>query len=62
MKCAVVDDVALVGSANLTDDAFNRNMELGLLVRDGLTVSTLVAHFDELIRRGVLERVVSSAP
>ena len=28
VKCAIVDDVALVGSANLTDDAFNRNMEL----------------------------------
>ena len=33
VKCAVVDNVALIGSANLTDDAFNRNMELGLLVR-----------------------------
>ena len=30
-KCAVVDDTALVGSGNLTDDAFNRNMELGLV-------------------------------
>jgi phosphatidylserine/phosphatidylglycerophosphate/cardiolipin synthase-like enzyme len=60
-KCAVVDDVALVGSANLTDDAFNRNMELGLLVKEPLVVSTLIKHFDELIRRGVLTRV-DSAP
>lgn len=29
MKCAIIDDVALIGSANLTDDAFNRNMEVG---------------------------------
>jgi cardiolipin synthase len=60
-KCAIVDDVALIGSANLTDDAFNRNMELGVLVRDSVTVTTLVDHFDELIRRGVLSRVLGSA-
>ena len=47
MKCAVVDDVALVGSANLTDDAFNRNMELGVLLRDRFLVSSLVDHLDE---------------
>ena len=56
-KCAIVDDVALVGSANLTDDAFNRNMELGLLVRDTVVVSTLAEHFDGLIGSGVLARV-----
>jgi phosphatidylserine/phosphatidylglycerophosphate/cardiolipin synthase-like enzyme len=56
-KCAIVDDVALVGSANLTDAAFNRNMELGLLVRSPVVVTTLVEHFEELIRRGVLARV-----
>jgi phosphatidylserine/phosphatidylglycerophosphate/cardiolipin synthase-like enzyme len=54
MKCAIVDEVALIGSANLTDDAFNRNMELGLLVRDPSVVSALVIHFDELIRSGIL--------
>ena len=36
VKCAVIDDTALVGSANLTDDAFNRNMELGVLMNYGL--------------------------
>jgi phosphatidylserine/phosphatidylglycerophosphate/cardiolipin synthase-like enzyme len=54
MKCVIVDDVALIGSANLTDDAFNRNMELGLLVREEATVTSLAAHFSELIRSGVL--------
>jgi phosphatidylserine/phosphatidylglycerophosphate/cardiolipin synthase-like enzyme len=54
MKCAIVDDVALIGSANLTDDAFNRNMELGMLVREKATVETLAEHFRELIHRGVL--------
>ncbi len=60
MKCAIVDGVTLIGSANLTDDAFNRNMELGLLVRDKVMVSALVDHFDELVRSGVLARVPAS--
>lgn len=56
-KCALVDDVALIGSANLTDDAFNRNMELGVLVRDRPTVQSIADHFLELIRAGVLLRL-----
>jgi phosphatidylserine/phosphatidylglycerophosphate/cardiolipin synthase-like enzyme len=54
MKCAIVDNVALIGSANLTDDAFNRNMELGLLFREASTVETLSEHFRELIRAKIL--------
>lgn len=54
MKCAIVDDVALIGSANLTDDAFNRNMELGMLVREKATVETLSGHFRELVRARIL--------
>jgi phosphatidylserine/phosphatidylglycerophosphate/cardiolipin synthase-like enzyme len=57
VKCAIVDDVALIGSANLTDDAFNRNMELGMLVREEATVITIAEHFNELIRSGVLVEV-----
>ena len=56
-KCAIIDDVALIGSANLTDDAFNRNMELGMVVREAAVVSAIAEHFRELIRRGVLEEV-----
>jgi hypothetical protein len=56
-KCAIVDDVAIIGSANLTDDAFNRNMELGTLVRGVAMVSAISGHFDELIRRGTLVAV-----
>lgn len=48
-KCAVVDSTALVGSGNLTDDAFNRNMELGLLVNDASTADALHSHFAALI-------------
>jgi cardiolipin synthase len=58
MKCAIVDDVALIGSANLTDDAFNRNMELGILVREQATVEALSEHFRELIRGQVLVPVL----
>jgi phosphatidylserine/phosphatidylglycerophosphate/cardiolipin synthase-like enzyme len=57
IKCAIIDETALVGSANLTDDAFNRNMELGLLVREQATVSALAQHFQELIGRGILVEV-----
>jgi phosphatidylserine/phosphatidylglycerophosphate/cardiolipin synthase-like enzyme len=54
IKCAIVDDVAVVGSANLTDDAFNRNMELGILIREKVTVTAIAEHFRELISRGIL--------
>jgi cardiolipin synthase len=53
-KCAIVDDVAIIGSANFTDDAFNRNMELGVLVNEPAAVAMLNEHFTELIRNGVL--------
>ena len=57
VKCAIVDDVALIGSANLTDDAFNRNMELGIFIRQQDVVWTIHQHFNELISRGVLVAV-----
>ena len=56
-KCAIVDDVALIGSANLTDDAFNRNMELGILARDVSMVDAIARHFEELIRLGIILKV-----
>ena len=59
-KCAIIDDVAIIGSANLTDDAFNRNMELGVLVRESALVSAIAEHFQELIRAGALVEVVPS--
>lgn len=62
MKCAIVDVVAIIGSANLTDETFNRNRELGILVRDNATVLSLVEHFHELIRYGVLVEVPRAKP
>ena len=58
-ECAIVDDAALISSANLTDDAFNRNMELGVSVRDPSMVTAVVDHFASLIDRGVLREVVA---
>lgn len=56
-KCAVVDDTLLVGSANLTDDAFNRNMEMGLTTNDPHLADQVVAHFRELEALGILQPV-----
>ena len=56
VKCAVVDDSAIVTSANLTDDAFNRNMELGVLSRFGAVPERIYRHFLALIQEKVLVR------
>ena len=57
-KCAVADDdVLLVGSANLTAYSLELNMELGLLVTRGDAPRRVKEHFDELVRRGTLQRV-----
>ncbi len=55
VKCAVVDEVAVIGSANLTDDAFNRNMELAVSLSDPISVRTIKAHFMSLILEGILK-------
>lgn len=56
VKCMVADGAkAFVSSANLTDDAMNRNMELGVVVT-GIEASNLQKHFGALIENGVLER------
>jgi phosphatidylserine/phosphatidylglycerophosphate/cardiolipin synthase-like enzyme len=54
-KAVVADDEAvLVTSANLTEAAFDRNIELGLLVRDRALAGSIVAHFRGLIESGLL--------
>lgn len=58
VKGALADDqAALVTSANLTEHALGKNMELGLLVRGGSVPRQLAQHFDWLIASGVLEAV-----
>jgi cardiolipin synthase len=54
-KCAIIDDAALISSANLTDDAFNRNIELGVLIQGGPIPNLIRQHIQALIHRGVLE-------
>ena len=54
-KAVVVDDEAVfVTSANLTEAALDRNIELGLVVRDQALAASVSGHFRVLIERGVL--------
>jgi phosphatidylserine/phosphatidylglycerophosphate/cardiolipin synthase-like enzyme len=51
---AVDGSRALLTSANLTQAAYDENIELGLLVRGGTSASDIEAHFAGLIQSGVL--------
>ncbi|MGH2405180.1 MAG: phospholipase D-like domain-containing protein [bacterium] len=54
-EALVVDDEAVfVTSANLTEAALDRNIEVGLLVRDRALALTVSSHFRGLIDRGLL--------
>jgi phosphatidylserine/phosphatidylglycerophosphate/cardiolipin synthase-like enzyme len=57
-KAIVVDDrAAFVTSANLTEAAFDRNIEVGILSRDHLLATSLAKHFRLLIDHGRLQLV-----
>lgn len=56
-KVAIVDDTALVSSANLTDDAFNRNLEIGIMTTNSGFLKPAKAHFESLIAEGTLCRL-----
>ncbi len=51
--------VAFVTSANLTEYGIDRNLELGLVVRDGDVPRALREHVERLIEQGELRRVSS---
>jgi len=53
-KVAIVDNVALVSSANLTDDAFNRNLEMGIMARSPRFLASAKTYFESLIAEGTL--------
>jgi phosphatidylserine/phosphatidylglycerophosphate/cardiolipin synthase-like enzyme len=54
-KCAVADArTAFVSSANLTEYALNINMEMGVLIKGGITPRLLQSHFQDLIRDKIL--------
>ena len=54
-KVAVIDDQAVLSSANLTDDAFSRNCELGILFSDSQILERIRWHFDSLCADGTLK-------
>ena len=55
-KAVVVDDEAVfVTSANLIEAALDRNIEIGLLVRDRTLAATMTRHFTTLIERLLLQ-------
>jgi len=55
-KAVVADDEAVyVTSANLTEAALDRNIELGVLIRDRATALTVSGYFQNLIDRDLLK-------
>ena len=57
-KCVVIDgQEALVTSANFTEAAQVRNIELGLLVNAPAVAGRIEQHFDSLIQNGHLDRL-----
>lgn len=57
-KLAVADHrLLLVSSANLTQSGVDRNIEAGVLVRDGAAPRRAAEHLAELRARGMLARL-----
>jgi phosphatidylserine/phosphatidylglycerophosphate/cardiolipin synthase-like enzyme len=51
-KAVIADDeAAFVTSANLTEAAFDRNIEVGILTHDHALAASLARHFGTLIER-----------
>ena len=48
------DEVVFVTSANLTEAALDRNIEIGLLIRDCARAASVSRHFRGPIDRGLL--------
>jgi cardiolipin synthase len=54
-KAVIADhEATFVTSANLTEAAFDRNIEVGVLTRDHALAASLARHFGTLIERGLL--------
>ena len=57
-KCAVADGkTAFISSANLSEAAMERNMELGVLVKNGHLPDELHKHLDALVATGIVKRI-----
>jgi phosphatidylserine/phosphatidylglycerophosphate/cardiolipin synthase-like enzyme len=60
-KAVVIDDeVAFVTSANLTEAALDRNIELGILLCDPTLAASITLHLRTLIERGLLQPLPSA--
>ena len=60
-KAVVADEESVfITSANLTAAAWDRNIELGLLVRDRALAATTVIHFRTLVENDLLRRLPGS--
>jgi phosphatidylserine/phosphatidylglycerophosphate/cardiolipin synthase-like enzyme len=58
VKCVVADGWRMfLSSANLTEQAFRLNMELGVLVTGHRLPAMVERHFAELLSRGVLRLI-----
>lgn len=58
-KCVVVDrKVAFVSSANFTEVAQERNIEVGVLVRSAVVSERLISFFAALVSSGAVERAM----
>jgi cardiolipin synthase len=56
-KAAVIDDTVVISSANLTDDAFNRNLELGARIVGEKFSERMRAYLEGLIANKVLVQI-----
>ena len=57
-KCVVVDgQTVFVSSANFTEAAQRRNLEIGLLIRSGSLANQITGYFNELLARDMLAKV-----
>jgi len=57
-KVAIADTSrALIGSANLTEAALQRNIEIGVLLSAPTPIASIRGHFEALIHNGVLLQV-----
>jgi len=60
-KAVVTDEeTVFVTSANLTEAALDRNVEVGILLRDRSVALSMAAHFRTLIDRGLLRSLPAS--
>ncbi len=58
-KCVVVDDRdVFLSSANFTEAAHERNIELGLLFRSESTAISIAAYFDGMLHAGLLNLLI----